>query len=411
MPKFEYVVKDGNGKTFRDTTDAYNQKALVDKLQTQGLYIIRVKELQSAAFAKKKNKGNQLKFHHNRVKLDDLLAFSRQLATMLESGVPLIRCLNVTQEQTQSKKFYYLIAQVKHDIEQGKSLSVSLAKNPKVFNPFWSSLVEVGEASGTLPMVLTKLTFYLEQQAAFRSTIISGTIYPCILFVVSMGAVFFFALVVGPKFEAVFKSMNAPLPWITIQLLALFAFIKTKFLLIFGVLFAIFISFRMFIKTYSGRLLFEQVLFSLPVFGEITRNIILERFASQMAILLETGVPILYALDITERLVDNKTCALIVSDIKDGVKKGQALSEPMRNTDFFPPMMVQMISVGEETGDMGKMFKHVSHFYQEYVETFMKRFATIIEPFMIVFMGAIVGTIVIAMFLPLFNISQIGGAR
>lgn len=156
-------------------------------------------------------------------------------------------------------------------------------------------------------------------------------------------------------------------------------------------------------------MLLEKFLFKMPAIGEIFKLIIIERFSSQMAILIDSGVPILYALDITERLVDNNTCALVISDIREAVKEGELLVAPMERSGFFPQMCVQMITVGEETGELSKMLKHVAKFYQEGVETFMKRFATIIEPFMLVFMGAIIGTIVVAMFLPMFNLSKLGG--
>jgi type IV pilus assembly protein PilC len=338
-----------------------------------------------------------------------LLTFARQLATMLESGVTLIRSLTVIETQIQSEKLSKTIRQIKNDIEQGQSLSPSLAKHPSVFNQFWVSLIEVGEASGTMPTVLNKLAFYMEQQATFSSTIISGIIYPAILFMVSMGAVMFFALFVGPRFQAIFESMGADLPLITVVFLSTFAFIKKNILLIIGSAVGIIFLFKNYIKTYSGRLSFEHFLYSLPTVGEIYKLVIVERFTSQMAILIDAGVPILYALEISEKLVDNITCGQIINNIKEGVKKGGLLVDQMQASGFFPPMAVQMILVGEETGELSKMLKHVAEFYQENVSTFMKRFSTIIEPFMLVFMGGIIGTIVLAMFLPMFNISQIGG--
>ena len=167
--------------------------------------------------------------------------------------------------------------------------------------------------------------------------------------------------------------------------------------------------FKNYIRTFQGKMAFEKFLFGLPVVGEVFQQIILERFASQMSILIDSGVPILYALDITERLVDNNTCALVVNQIKEAVKQGELLVSPMERSGFFPSMCIQMIMVGEETGELSKMLKHVAAYYQEGVETFMKRFATIIEPFMLVFMGGVIGVIIVAMFLPMFNIAQLGG--
>jgi len=411
MPKYAYIAKDKQGKTHKNIVDAGSREALIERLQKQEFFVVNIVPVSKAkTTAKKTLKKQTRKFSHKKVKLRDLLTFSRQLATMMEAGVPLIRSLTVIESQIESEDFSKVISDVKSSIEQGGSLSASLAKHPKVFNQFWISLVEVGEASGTIPNILQKLSFYLEQQAAFHSTIISGIIYPLILFTVSMGAVAFFALVVGPKFQTIFENMGAELPWITENLLALFTFVKVNILYLIGGTVAAVFVFKKYTQTYQGKKQFEKLLFKLPVVGSIFKLIIIERFSSQMSILIDSGVPILYALDITERLVNNHTCAEIVSDIKEAVKQGELLVAPMERSGFFPPMCVQMITVGEETGELSKMLKHVAAFYQDGVETFMKRFATIIEPFMLVFMGAIIGTIVVAMFLPMFNLSQLGGA-
>lgn len=410
MPTFSYIVKDRHGKSFAKEVDIDSKGALIEKLQNQKFFIVSIKEIKRPG---KKGRyiaaQKQRKFTHKKVKLDDLLTFSHQLATMMEAGVTLIRTLNVIQTQIESEQFEKTIEKIKNDVEQGSTLSLALSKHPKVFNQFWISLMEVGEASGTVPTVLEKLSFYLSQQAAFSSTIISGIIYPAILFLVAVGAVAFFALFVGPRFEAVFQSMGAELPLITTLLLSFFKFLKSNFLLINASIVAGFFLFKSYIATYNGKLMWEKFLFGLPSFGEVIRLIIVERFASQMAILIDAGVPILFALDITERLVDNNNCALIIKDIKESVREGELLVGPMERSGFFPPMCIQMIMVGEETGELSKMLKHVSAFYQDKVETFMKRFATIVEPFMLIFMGAIIGTIVLAMFLPMFNLGKLGG--
>lgn len=414
MAKFSYTIKDKSGKTYRNVVDMTNKDVLVEKLHKDGYFIVNITEVVVAPIKKKQFGAatfvQRRKFNHKSVKLQDLLSFSRQLATMLEAGVPLIRSLSVIETQVDSADFFKALERVRQDVEQGSSLSVALAKHPRVFNQFWVSLVEVGEASGTIPAILNKLSFYLEQQAAFSSAIISGIIYPAILFVVATGAIAFFALFVGPKFEEIFTSMNAELPWITSQLLMTFKFVRNKFLWLLGGLILLIFIFRNYVRTYHGKMAFEKFLFGLPVAGEVFRQIILERFTSQMSILMDSGVPILYALDITERLVDNNTCALVVNQIKEAVKQGELLTSPMERSGFFPSMCIQMIMVGEETGELSKMLKHVSAYYQDNVETFMKRFATIIEPFMLVFMGGVIGVIIVAMFLPMFNIAQLGGA-
>ncbi len=229
MPMFSYTAKDASGKTKTAIVEALHEQALVEKLQGDGYFVLSVKPA-SPKLAAAKSKAPDMGFTHNKVKIEDMLVFSRQLATMLDAGVTLLRSLDVISAQVESKVFSGILKQVRDDVEQGKPLSGSLAKHPKVFSQFWVSLVEVGEASGTMPMVLNKLAFYIEQQAAFRSTIISAIVYPAVLFVISMGAVAFFALFVGPKFEAIFKDMGTQLPGLTVAVLGVFNFVKHQFL-------------------------------------------------------------------------------------------------------------------------------------------------------------------------------------
>ena len=413
MPNYFYTVKDDSGNTKTDTTQAFSEDALVMKLQSEGYFVVNVRLLSDkpgAAKAKTEKKlETQIKFDHDKSKIEDLLVLSRQLATMLEAGVTMLRSLDVVRSQIQSKELYEAVRQIHDDIEQGASLSAALAKHPKIFNQFWVSLAEVGEASGTMPLVLNKLAEHVEQEVAFKSAIISAMVYPLILFVVCIGAVVFFALVVGPQFEKIFNSMHAQLPAMTRALLATFDFIKHDFLYIFGGLFGTVVLLKGYFSTPMGELQFEQIVYHLPVIGDVTKLIIVERFAAQMAILTESGVPILYALEITEKLVDNKTCGLVVAQVREGVREGKGMADSLMESGFFPMMAVQMIKVGEETGELGKMLKHVAEFYQANVESFMKRFGTLIEPFMLVFMAAMIGTIVISIFLPLFKLGQGGG--
>ena len=411
MSKFSYTVKDINGKTKTDIADAFDQATLVDRLQKQGFFIITIQELKDTRAGTKEGSASPAvhRFTHSNIKLDDLLIFSRQLATMLESGVTLLRSLSVIVSQVESREFHRVLNEVKSDVEQGSPLSASLQKHSKIFNQFWVSLIEVGEASGTMPVVLDKLAFYLEQQSSFNAKVTSALIYPAILFFVCMGAISFFALFVGPRFETIFHSMHAELPFITRALLGTFNFIKRNILFFIFIAGITFIILKKYTETYMGRLQFEKVLFKMPVMGPVFKLIIVERFASQMSILIDSGVPILYALDISQKLVDNNVCALVIEDIKEGVKQGKLLVEPMQKSEFFPVLAIQMIMVGEETGELSKMLKHVANYYQKNVETTMDRLGTLIEPFMIIFMGVIIGVILVAMFLPLFDVSKLGG--
>ncbi len=410
--KFTYTVKDLNGKTITGVEEAHDQTYAINHLQEQGYFIVHIEPVvENPQNTKIFNTLRKMPFTHNAIKLDDLLTFARQLATMLESGVHLLRSLDVIVNQIDSKKLHEVISEIKKNVQSGNSFSASLAKHPKVFNQFWVSLIEVGEASGTMPNVLEKLVFYLEQRAAFQSALVSAIIYPLILLIVAMGAVLFFAIVIGPQFKSIFNSFHVELPLITKLLLAFFDIIKTKFFLIVLGIGGIVVAFRRYTKQPSGRLQFEKLLFRLPKVGYIFKAIVVERFTSQMAILVESGVPILYSLDICQRMIDNKTCEAIIAEIKNNVREGKLLAQHMSESDFFPPLTVQMILIGEETGELGKMLKRVAEYYQDYVQTVMKRFGIIFEPIMLVFMGAIIGVIVVAMFLPIFSIAQLGGGQ
>jgi len=405
MPKYSYEIVDKAGNKKRDTFEAVSEQALAEKLQSEGSFIVNIRLVREAA-PKAVKKVLALKFDHDQCKIEDLLVFSRQLATMLEAGVTMLRSLDVIMSQIQSRGLYMAASQAHSQIEQGSSLSTALAKHPKIFDQFWVSLAEVGEASGTMPLVLNKLADHVEQDAAFRSAIISAMVYPMILFVVCIGAVLFFALVVGPKFEAVFNQMHTELPGITRALLGTFDFIKKYLFLIAGVMFGSFVLARAYIATPVGRLQFEKLVFALPVVGNLTKLVVVERFAAQMAILIESGVPILYSLEITEKLVDNRTCGLVIARVREGVREGKGMADALTLEPFFPLMAIQMIRVGEETGELGKMLKHVAKFYQSNVEAFVKRFGTLIEPFMLVFMATVIGVVVVAIFLPLFKLGS-----
>ncbi len=409
MGIYSYTARDSTGKIKADTAEAANEQALVEKLQAQGFFIIKYSEvLQMVQDQPDAVKSAAIKFNHTKVKLQDLLVLSRQLATMLEAGVALIRSLDVIVPQIQSKQLYDVVKQVRNDIESGKSFSQALGKHPKIFGQFWVSLVEVGEAAGTMPSVLNKLAAHVEDQAAFQSAIISAIIYPCILCVVCVGAIVFFAMVVAPRFEEVFASLHAELPVVTQVLLATFKFIQVNLLLIAGTIAALVFVARNYFKTTRGGIQLEQIIFKLPVVGEVSKLIIMERFTSQMSILIGSGVPILLSLEIVERLVDNQSCGLLISKVRQEVREGKGLADSMAKESFFPSMAVQMIKVGEETGELAKMFDHVAVFYKNTVEAFMKRFGTIFEPFMLIFMAFSIGVIVVAIFMPLFKLGQGG---
>jgi len=298
---------------------------------------------------------------------------------------------------------------LKKGMEAGLSFHEALAAHPKVFSGLWINLIESGEASGNLAVVLSRLAAYLEKEAAFKSKVISALIYPMILTLAGVGALLFLSLKIVPAFAEIFKGFDITLPVLTQLLVNVSDFLKKKIMVLFLFSGAGIFIFRKYIQTKSGRLNFEKFQFKLPVFGEFFLSYNIEKFSSEMATLLESGVPILYSLEISGRSVNNLTMADIIRKIKDDVREGKPMREALERSGFFEPMVVQMVSIGEEIGELPQMFKRINSFYQEYCDTFLARFISMFEPLVLVFIGGVIGVMVVGMFLPIFELAKIGG--
>jgi type IV pilus assembly protein PilC len=411
MPRFTYVARDKDGKKKTASMEASDETAVVLKLQSQGFFVIKVfsDAIDEKDVKKLQARQKVQKFSHGRVKLNDIVIFARQLATMLDAGITLLKTLDVIKAQIESKTLYNAVTGVRNDLERGLSFSNALAKYPRIFSKFWVSLVEVGEASGSLPTVLERMANFLEEKAEFQRKIISSLMYPGVLLVICTGATSFFAFKIIPKFTEIFSSFGVELPALTQAIVGFFEFIRTKFFLILLGVSAIIILFRNYTRTTVGRRQVESVLFQLPVVGKFLKIMAIERFASQMAILVESGVPILYALEITQRMVGSSIMEGVIENVKRSAREGQLIADAMSKSGFFTPMVVQMVLIGEETGELGVMLNKIASFYESYISTFVERLTTLFEPIMLVFMGAVIGTIVISMFLPIFSIATIGG--
>jgi type IV pilus assembly protein PilC len=260
-----------------------------------------------------------------------------------------------------------------------------------------------------LPLVLNHLADYLEDRQAFKSKILSALMYPAVLFLVAIGAVFFFIIKIVPTFTQILTSMNVELPFATKVLIGISEVLRKKFVFLVVVI-AIGVSFmRKALKVDSVRIAVERIQLKLPLFGNFFRFMMIESFCTTMAILIESGVPIIYALDISERSQPNKTMREIISTVKLNVREGKSFSIPLEKAGFFPPMVIQMVSTGEEIGELANMFKRISTYYQQYLAAFISRFASLFEPLMIVFMGGIIGAMVISIFLPIFSLATASG--
>jgi len=415
MPKFFYIARDASGQKITDSDEAQNADELIDRLHAKELIVINIaseanKDQLSSSSIKGAERSKQQAFKHYGIRNDDLVVFCRQLATLLGAAVTILKSLDTISKQVSSRRLYNVILDMQRNMEAGLSLHETMAKHPKVFSDLWINLVETGEASGNLALILNRLATYLERSAYFRKKMISNLIYPGILMAASVGALLFLTVKIIPTFAEIFKGFNITLPTMTRLLISASFFIR-KFLLVgVGIIIAVIVFvIRPYINTKDGRMRYESMKFKLPLFGEFYRALVVERFSSGMSTLIESGIPILYSLEITEHSVGSLIMTDIIRKIKEEVRSGKSLSSTLEESRFFEPMVVQMLAVGEEVGDLPQMFKRINAFYQEYVETFLSRITTIFEPIVLIFMGVVIGFMVIGMFVPIFQIATIGG--
>jgi type IV pilus assembly protein PilC len=409
MARFSYVARDHKGEKVSGVEDAMSQEEMIGRLQGRNLLVIAVTAEEKAGAKPEIGAKVKTQLRHHGIKNEDLMLFCRQLATLLGAGVTILKSLDIISQQVSSRKLYNIIKDLQKNMEAGLSLHEAMAKHPQVFSSLWVNLVESGEASGNLALILTRLAGYLERLASFKSKVISSLIYPIILLCASMGALLFLTLKIIPTFAELFKGFKAELPALTKGLVAVSYFLRKYLLLIIiGIAVLVFLL-RRYIRTKDGRRRYEQLLLNLPVAGDFFRALLVERFSSEMSTLVESGVPILYSLEIAEHSVGNLVVADIIREIKENVREGKPLSQPLEKSGFFEPMVVQMIAIGEEIGELSQMFKKINTFYQELVETFLTRVTALFEPLMLVFMAIVIGIMVVGMFLPIFQLAQIGG--
>jgi len=404
MPYFFYIVRDKTGKKITGREEAISSEELAERLQAKDLIVVSIQPEKETSPVTIKSK---ISHQHNRITPHDLVLLCQQLSTLLGAGVPILQSLRIIAKQVSSRRLNKILSDVISDMEKGLSLHESLAKYPKVFSELWVNLVESGEASGQLAEVLKRLSDYLERNAQFQRKIISSLIYPAILMVVGVFALLFLTIKIIPTFANLFEGFNVQLPLITRVLIFISSLIRKYFILGFLGLLGFIFFFRQLLKTKEGRKKWEAFLFNFRLTGGFFRALIVERFTSSMATLLESGVPILYALEISEHSIANLVVAEIIHQVKEEVRSGKSLSLPLERSGFFEPMVIQMVAVGEEIGELPNMLKRINSFYQEYVDNFLTRFTSLFEPVMLVVLGVIIGLMVIGVFLPLFQITQI----
>lgn len=403
MPTFAYTARSGQGQVLRGKTSAPTEEDALATLQSQGLLVTSVR-LAASPPTPAKSAARQ----HGRITTADLVLFSKQLATLLDSGVTLTRSLGILKLQCESRTLEAVLTQVLKEVEGGAPLHEALKHHPRVFNDFWVNLVKAGETSGRLGGALEQIAKYLETIRSLERKIISAMIYPIVLMVVSVIAVAVFLLKIVPIFSTLFAEFNTPLPWITTLVIAISGALQRSFLWGILVMGGCIYGLRRWRATERGRAFIDSWLLRIPLIGQLIQYSQVARFANSLSTLLESGVPILQALEIVQFGAGNVLYAKAVENLRASVREGRTISDPMARSGLFPVMMVQMVRAGEEIGKVAQMLSRVAQFYEERAETLITRVTTLFEPVVLVFIGGVIGVIVVAMYLPLFNLSQMG---
>jgi type IV pilus assembly protein PilC len=368
--------------------------------------VLRREQVAPLSIQEKKSQGFSLSFGR-KVKQDELAIFTRQFAIMLNAGLPLVQCLDAIAQQSTNPTFKSTLEQVRNDVEAGSTLSDALAHHPKVFDTLYTNMIGAGEVGGMLDTILQRLAIFIEKIVKLKRAIRSAFMYPAVILTIAIGVVAIVLWKVVPVFRTLFEGFNTQLPLLTRIVIGLSEFLQN-----FAVFLLIFIGLclfglRSYYRTENGRHVIDGLMLKLPTLGDIIRKISVARFTRTLATLLSSGVPILEGLDVTAKTAGNAILEDNVRKVRRSIEEGKTMSEPMRASGFFPAMVTQMVSVGESTGELDTMLVKVADYYEEEVDVVVANMLTILEPMLMVFLGVVVGGIVISLYLPMFKLIQV----
>jgi len=341
------------------------------------------------------------------VKIKELAVFTRQFATMINAGLPLVQCLDILSQQTENPTFKAVIASVMNEVESGSTLAEGLRKHPKVFDKLFTNMVQAGEAGGVLDDILLRLASYIEKAEALRRKVKSAMTYPVVVACVAIGATTFMLLFIIPTFAKIFLEFGGDLPLPTKIVMMLSAFLRGAWYILVGIIIAMVFLYRRYVASESGRRTVDKTMLRIPIFGDVLRKGAIARFTRTLGTLISSGVPILDGLEITAQTSGNKIIEEAIMATRGSIREGETIAGPLRQSKVFPPMVVQMIGIGEETGALDEMLNKIAAFYDDEVNTAVDTLTSVIEPIMIVVMGLLVGGMVVAMYMPMFKLVSV----
>ncbi|MCS7172181.1 MAG: type II secretion system F family protein [Armatimonadetes bacterium] len=400
MAVFQYTARDQMGRVIQGVLEAENGAQVASRLREMGLFITAIEPVRAGP-----GEARSLWDLLRGISLRELALMSRQFATMVNSGLSLVRALGILEQQTTNPKLRRILAQVRADVEQGRALADSLAKHPQAFSSLYVNMVRAGEAGGVLDDVLQRLSTFLEKEYALRQKIKSAMVYPAILAVVATLALLLMTVFIIPQFVVFYRELDVgdlPVPtqilmWVSLVIRSFwYVWIPALAVAIYG--------FLRWIRTPAGKAWWDRTKLRLPLFGPLVQKTILARFARTLGTLLGAGVPLLQAFEVTGKAVDNAVVEEGIQKVRSSIREGESIAVPLSSIPLFPPMVVQMVRVGEEAGNLDEMLVKVADFYDTEVEATVGALASTLEPAMIVFMGVVVGAMVVSLYLPIFKL-------
>lgn len=401
MPIYKWEGKTLKGTIKKGEMEAPSEAAIRIHLRQQSIIPTKIA-----------TKGREFKFSlpsRKKVPQRSIAIFTRQLATMIDAGLPLVQSLDILSSQQESKTFKNVLREIREDVEGGSTFAGALKKHPSIFDDLYTNLVVAGEEGGILDNILNRLSNYIEKAEALKKKVKSAMIYPAVIVSVAILVVIILMLFVIPVFETMFKSAGQSLPLPTLIVLAMSKIVKKYMVVIIPAAILFVYLFRKFYKTDTGKVLIDRLTLKIPVFGMLLKKVAVARFARTLGTLVSSGVPILDGLLIVSRTAGNRTVETAIMDARASIREGETISEPLGRSGIFPAMVIQMISVGESTGALDSMLSKIADFYDDEVDVAVSNLTALLEPFLMVFLGVVIGGVVIAMYLPIFQMASAVG--
>jgi type IV pilus assembly protein PilC len=398
MPIYKWEGKTAKGAIKKGEMEAPTEAAIRIHLRQQNVIPTKIE-------SKRKDINISLPFLKKKVKQRAVAIFTRQLATMIDAGLPLVQSLEVLSSQQESKVFKDTLREIREDVEAGSTFAGALKKHPATFNELYTNLVVAGEEGGILDTILNRLASYIEKAEALKKKVKSALVYPATIMTVAGAVVMILVIFVIPVFETMFKSAGQTLPLPTLIVIGISKLIRKYIVVLIPALILLFYLFKRYYKTENGKSVVDRLLLRMPVFGPLFRKIAVARFSRTLGTLVSSGVPILDGLIIVSRTAGNRAIEIAIMNARASIREGETIAEPLGRSGHFPPMVIQMIAVGESTGALDSMLSKIAEFYEDEVDVAVANLTSLLEPLLMIFLGLVIGGVVIAMYLPIFNMA------